>query len=82
MRYMHPSFWDFRRYDETGDPFAKLPKHPRGTIGAMMANRLKDAGWLEAKRTSPGEAENWGRLGDDGCYDLEGAFETAFGERL
>lgn len=81
-QYEFFSFWDFRRYDETGDPFAELPKHPRGIIGAMMANRLKDAGWLEAKRTTNTEAELWGRLGDDGAYDLEGAFRTAFGEEV
>ena len=38
------------KYDETSDPLSDLPQHPRGIIGAMIANKLLAAGWKEVER--------------------------------
>lgn len=69
------------KYDETSDPLSDLPQHPRGIIGAMMANRLLDAGWHEfLMRGYPEKV--WvppDKTIHDG-YFLENAFRIAFGD--
>jgi len=57
------------------------PKHPRGMIGAMIANELIKAGWEEQiKETWVGEDRLWVKDGEV-CY-LEQAYERQFNRRF
>jgi hypothetical protein len=76
-----PRFWIFSAYDESGGPFPQSPPHPMGIAGAIKANELKRAGWLESTLEFSDGEHVWGRLGDDREYTLEGAYEAAFGQK-
>jgi len=69
-----------KKYDERSDPLSDLPQHPRGIIGAMLANRLLSAGWQEYDHPMlgvlwmpPGHTRDLCKL-----FDLETAYKIAF----
>jgi len=65
-----------KKYNESGDPLSDLPRHPRGIIGAMLANKLLTAGWTEVEHpTGTFWREPWQADGDavTFLYTLEAA---------